>query len=81
MDQYSIPFKWKPMTSTQCDNLQSLRLQASDAPPHLWSFAAPSAWIRVRNLHKAQIVDLFNFGKTVPQLAGEFGVGTSILHR
>ena len=30
---------------------------------------------------KAQIVDLFNLGKTVPQLAEEFGVGTSILYR
>jgi hypothetical protein len=26
---------------------------------------------------KAQIVDLFNLGKTVPQLAEEFGVGNS----
>jgi transposase len=30
---------------------------------------------------KAQIVDLFNLGKTVPQLAEEFGVGSSILYR
>lgn len=30
---------------------------------------------------KAQIIDLFNLGKTVPQLAEEFGVGTSILYR
>ena len=30
---------------------------------------------------KAQILELFNLGKTVPQLAEEFGVGTSILYR
>jgi transposase len=30
---------------------------------------------------KAQVIDLFNLGKTVPQLAEEFGVGTSILYR
>lgn len=30
---------------------------------------------------KAQVIELFNLGKTVPQLSEEFGVGTSILYR
>ena len=30
---------------------------------------------------KDQIVELFKLGKPVPQLAEEFGVGTSILYR
>ena len=30
---------------------------------------------------KAQIIDLFHLGKTVPELSEEFGVGTSILYR
>jgi transposase-like protein len=36
---------------------------------------------RYRSDFKAQIIDLFNLGKTVLQLAEEFGVGTSILYR